>query len=102
MTDYALEQMDEIQQYITISLAAPDTASKWRDRMKKELAALSRFPNRVPLTDEEPWHSESVHKMVVGKYLAYFWIDEKTLTVWITAVVYGSRDQRRQLSEMPL
>ena len=102
MTDYALEQMDEVQQYIAISLAAPDTASRWREHMKKELASLSQFPNRVPLTEEEPWHSEGVHKMVVGKHLAYFWIDENSFTVWITAVVYGSRDQRRQLSEMPL
>lgn len=101
MTDYALEQMQEIQQYISVSLAAPDTASKWREHMKKELASLSLFPNRVPLTEEEPWHNQGVHKMVIGKYLAYFWVDEKTLTVWITAIVYGRRDQRQQLSQVP-
>ena len=56
MTDYALEQMDEVQQYIAISLAAPDTASKWRERMKKELASLSRFPNRVPLFKKKRLH----------------------------------------------
>ena len=39
--------------------------------------------------------------MLVGKHLVYFWIDEAALTVWIIAVIYGSRDQRRQLSEMP-
>ena len=94
--------MHEIQRYIAFSLAAPDTASKWRERMKREMESLSRFPNRVPLTEEEPWHSEGVHKMVIGKHLAYFWVDEKTQTVWVTAVVFGSRDQRRQLSEMPL
>lgn len=40
--------------------------------------------------------------MVVGKHLVYFWIDEAALTVRITAVIYGSRDQRRQLSGIPL
>lgn len=102
ITDYALEQLQEIQQYISLSLQAPNTAAKWRDSMKKELASLSYFPNRIMLTEEEPWHSEGIHKMVVGKYLVYFWIDESVLTVWITAVVFGSRDQRKQLLEMPL
>lgn len=69
--------------------------------MKKEMASLSYLPNRVMLTEEEPWHSEGIHKMVVGNYLIYFWIDEAAFTVWITAVVYGSRDQRRQLLDMP-
>lgn len=52
------------------------------------------------LTEEEPWHSEGIHKMVVGKYLVYFWINDTTGEVWITAVVYDSRDQRQQLAEM--
>ena len=67
---------------------------------EKELASLSYLPNHVMLMEEEPWHSEGVHKMAVGKYLVYFWIDESAFTVWIIAVVYGSRNQRQQLSEM--
>lgn len=102
VTDYALEQLREIQEYITVSLQAPETAAKWRENMKKELESLSHFPNRVMLTEEEPWHSEGIHRLVVGKHLVYFWIDDSDFTVWITAVVYGSRDQRQQLMEMPL
>ena len=100
ITDYALEQLQQIQRYIAFSLQAPDTAVKWRTRMQKELAALSRFPAQIPLTEEEPWHSEGIHKMAVGKHLVYFWINEMTGEVWVTAVVYGSRDQRQQLKEM--
>lgn len=100
ITDYALEQMQEIQKYIAVNLRAPDTAVKWRAKMQKELASLSRFPAQIPLTEEEPWHSEGIHKMVVGMYLVYFWINETACEVWITAVVYGSRNQRQQLSEM--
>ena len=100
ITDYALEQMQEIQKYIAFTLRSPHTAEKWRTKMQKELASLSRFPSQIPLTEEEPWHSEGIHKMVVGKYLVYFWINEITREVWITAVVYGSRNQRQQLSEM--
>lgn len=100
ITNYAMEQMQEIQRYITVSLQAPDTAVKWRANMKKEMVSLRYFPNRIMLTEEEPWHSEGIHKMVVGKYLVYFWINDTTDEVWITAVVYGSRDQQQQLAEM--
>ena len=100
ITDYALERMQEIQKYIAVTLRAPDTAAKWRKNMQKELVSLSRFPAQIPLTEEEPWHSEGIHKMLVGKYLVYFWIKEVSCEVWITAVVYGSRNQRQQLSEM--
>ena len=102
VTDHALEQLQEIQQYIAFSLQAPVTAEKWRIRMKKEMASLSFFPNRVMLVEEEPWHRRGIHKMAIGNYLVYFWIDESALTVWITAVVYGSRDQRKQLDDMPM
>ena len=100
ITDYAQEQMQEIQEYIAVTLRAPDTAVKWRKNMQRELASLSRFPARIPLTEEEPWHSEEIHKMVVGKYLVFFLIKEISCEVWITAVVYGSRNQRQQLSEI--
>ena len=102
ITDLALSQMQEIVSYISVSLQAPDTAKRWLGRMKTELTSLSNFPARVPLTEEEPWHSQGVHKFVVGNYIAYFWIDEDERIVWIAAVVYGRRDQREQLSQMEL
>jgi hypothetical protein len=40
--------------------------------------------------------------MVVGNFLAYFWIDEPAQIVWVTAVVYGKRDQRQQLQQMEM
>jgi len=31
--------------------------------------------------------------MPVKNFLVYYWIDENHKTVWITAIVYGGRDQ---------
>ncbi len=58
------------------------------------------MPARIPLTAEEPWHSQGIHKMVVKNFLVYFWIDDKNLCVWVTAVIYGRRNQRQQLEKM--
>ncbi len=96
----AEHQLKEIFQYISYTLQAPGTAEKMLDLLEKEILSLSSFPNRIPLTQDEPWHSQGVHKMVVKNYLVYFWVDENTQTVHITAVVYGRRDQKQLLAHM--
>lgn len=40
--------------------------------------------------------------MPVENFLVYYWVNEEAMTVWITAVVYGRRDQLDQLQRMPL
>ena len=100
ITPYALQQMQEITRYISATLQSPTNAKAWLGRMKRELASLSSMPARIPLTDEEPWHSEGIHKMVVKNHLVYFWVDTAHLQVWITAVVYGRQSQREQLEQI--
>ena len=96
----AERQLKEIIQYISYTLQAPGTAEKMLDLLEREILSLSSFPNRIPLTQDEPWHSQGIHKMVIKNYLVYFWVDENTQTVHIIAVVYGRRDQKQLLAHM--
>ncbi len=100
LTAQALEQLGEIYDYIRFTLQSPDTAEKMLDTLEKELSSLSLFPNRVPLTEEEPWHSQGIHKLSVKNYLVYFWVNEGEKKVQVTGVVYGKRNQREYLSHM--
>lgn len=102
ITPYALRQMREVVRYISTTLQSPENAAHWLDTIKAELASLFSMPARIPLTEEEPWHSQGIHKMVVKNFLVYFWIDTDNLRVWVTAVVYGRRNQRRQLEQMEM
>ena len=102
ITPYALRQMQEIVRYISSTLQSQENAARWLDTIEKEIASLSSMPARIPLTEEEPWHSQGIHKMVVKNFLVYFWIDTDNFLVWITAVVYGRRNQRQQLEQMEL
>lgn len=102
ITSYALQQMQEIVHHISATLQSPENATRWLDTIKEELASLSFMPARIPLTEEEPWHSQGIHKMVVKNFLVYFWIDTDNLRIWVTAVVYGRRNQRQQLEQMSL
>ena len=100
LTDHAVAQLQEAVIYISKVLQASTVAKHWAARIKKELASLSTMPARYPLTEEEPWHTEGVHKMSVENFLVYYWIDEAKKIVWITAIVYARRDQLRVLREM--
>lgn len=40
--------------------------------------------------------------MSVKNFIVYYFPDEKTYTVWVTAVVYGRRDQLAALKNMPV
>lgn len=102
LTPYALNQMMEITQYISVALQAPVTAEKWLDMMEREIRSLSFLPARFPLTEEEPWHSQGIHKLAVRNFFVYFWIETGKHQVWVTAVVYARRDQKSQLTLMRL
>ena len=87
-------------EFSAVSLQAPGTAMKMLDTLEKEIASLAQFPNRVPLTEEEPWHSQGIHKLPAKNYLIYFWVDEEAKKVQIIGIIYGRRDQRHQLSNL--
>ena len=100
LTDQAIEQMAETVRYISKVLLAPDVANQWASRIENEIASLHSMPGRYPLTEEEPWHSEGVHKMPIENFLTYYWVDDVNGIVWVTAIVYGRRDQLNVLRNM--
>lgn len=102
ITRQAQVQMEEIADYIAFVLQEPQTARRLLDSLDAEIASLSRFPGRVALTEDEPWHSLGIHKLSVKNYLVYFWIDKEQRIVQVTAVIHGSRDQKIQLKNLEL
>ena len=54
------------------------------------------------MIEEEPWRTEGIRKMVVQKFLIYYWVDDDNSRVQVTAVIYGRRDQIRQLANMDM
>lgn len=102
ITSQAESEIQEIIHYITHELKAPEAALHLLDALEDSFTSLSRFPQRVALIDEEPWHTKGIHRLPVKNFLVYFWIDEDNMKVQITAVIYGKRDQLRQLSQMDM
>ena len=102
ITSQAESQIQEIIHYIAHELKAPQAALHLLDALENSFASLAHFPHRVALMDEEPWRTKGIHRLPVKNFLIYFWIDENNTKVQITAVIYGKRDQVRQLSQMDM
>lgn len=62
LTSQAQEQLAEITRYIANTLQAPAAALKMLDTLEEKIASLDQFPERIPLTAEEPWRSRGIHK----------------------------------------
>ena len=102
LTSQAKEQIQEIVHYITHELKAPDSALHMLDVLEDSFTSLAHFPQRIALTNEEPWRTNGIRRLPLKNFLVYFWIDENKMTVQITAVIYSKRDQLRQLSQMDM
>ncbi|MEL1133855.1 type II toxin-antitoxin system RelE/ParE family toxin [Desulfitobacterium sp. THU1] len=100
ITTQAEEQLQEIVKYIAFELKAPKAAIRLLNEMEDSISSLSQFPQRVALTEEEPWRTCGVRKMSVKNFFVYFWIDEENSKVQVTAAIFSKRDQLKQLSQM--
>ena len=100
LTPQAIGQIEETVQYISKILLTPETAQKWVDTLQREIRKLDSMPSRYPLTEEEPWRTKGIRKMPVKNFLVYYLVDEEKKTVWVTAVIYGRRDQIAALLDM--
>ena len=83
LTTQAIEQIQEIVQYISKILLVPETAQKWLDSLQCEIRKLDS-------------------KMPFKNFLVYYLIDEDKNSVWVTAVIYGRRNQITALMDMSL
>ena len=101
LTPHAIVQIQETIAYISKVLLVPETARAWSDYLQKEIAGLSTMPARFSAVDEEPWRSRGYRKKQVKNFIVYYYADDETKTVWVTAVVYGRRDQLNALKDMP-
>ncbi len=100
LSPLALEQMAEIRDYILYQLQNPDAARNLIKKIRADVTKLDQMPERFQLVDEEPWRSRGIRKLIVRNFYAYYWVDEKSAVVYVTAVTYARRDQIGVLERM--
>lgn len=102
ITPDAIEDLNELRDYIANALLAPETALRYIQNIRREIVTLARMPARNRPMDEEPWHTRGVRKIMVKNFYVYYRIDEPAGIVYVLNVIYARRDQMNTLSHMKL
>ena len=98
-TFQAQQDLKNIYEYIAYSLLVPDTARSMYQQIIQSARSLEYMPERNPLYQEEPWHSQGVRFIPVKNYLLFYTVNNETHTVSIARILYGGMDINRQLEE---
>ena len=75
LTPQAEQQLRAIVHHIAHELLEPETADALLTALEQAMASLSLLPQRAPLVEEEPWHSQNIRKLLCRNFLIYFWPD---------------------------
>ena len=91
----ALNDLDDIWEYIFRELENPDAAQNVINTMLDTIESLENYPERgTPLTSVA--EVESNYRFVLsGNYMAFYRVEKDT--VWIDRVMYQGRDYLRVL-----
>ena len=68
ITKEALQDMEDIYNYIAIDLLAPDNAMGQYNRIADEILTLDTFPERFRIMDSEPEKRMELRRMLVDNY----------------------------------
>jgi len=92
ITQEAEQDMEEIYQYIAVSLQEPGIAWKQTERIRDKLEKLNRMPERNSVVQDEPWKSREIRRVNMDNYAAFYKLDSKSATVSVIRILYARRD----------
>ncbi len=92
MTEPAVDDLQEIVQYISDELFEPVIAKKLVGKIKEAVMSLDKLPTRHALVADERLAMQEIRKLIVENYIAFYMISEKDETVTIIRILYSRRD----------
>lgn len=92
ITDLAYQDLDEIMQYVSRELGAPNAADRLIDKIISAVHALRNMPYIAPQSRDAKLASEGYRTLVIGKYVAFYIVDENVKQITIHRVLYGKRN----------
>ncbi len=100
ITPDAEADLNELDDYITFELKAPETAVRYIEDIKSQITMLSKSPRRFKLMENEPWKSRGVRRMNAKNFEVFFYVYEEYSEVYVMNVIYQKRDIPKILAEL--
>lgn len=95
ITKEALQDMENIYNYIATDLLSPENAIGQYNRIADEILKPDAFPERFKIIDSEPEKRMELRRILVNNYSVFYTIrDEKVI---VTDVLYTASDIEARL-----
>ena len=93
---HAEQDLDDINEYITVVLCNVTAANKLLDKIEQKLNLLKSTPKMCPVVefDELPI---IYRKCVIDNYIAFYSVDDFNEEIIVERVVYAGRDLKNLL-----
>lgn len=98
ITREALQDMEDIYNYIAADLLSPENAIGQYNRIADEILSLDYFPERYRIMESEPEKRMELRRMPVDNYSVFYTIREDKVIV--TDVLYTASDIEARLRGM--
>ena len=90
ITKEALQDMEDIYNYIALELLSPENAMGQYNRIADEILTLDTFPQRYRIMDSEPEKQMELRRMIVDNYSVFYTI--RADKVIVTDALYTASD----------
>ncbi len=95
ITKEALQDMEDIYNYIALELLSPENAMGQYNRIADEILTLDTFPQRYRIMDSEPEKQMELRRMLVDNYSVFYTI--RGDIVIVTDVLHTASDIEARL-----
>ena len=95
ITKEALQDMEDIYNYIALELFSPENAMGQYNRIADEILTLDTFPQRYRIMDSETEKQMELRRMLVDNYSVFYTI--RSDKVIVTDVLYTASDIEARL-----
>ena len=97
ITKEALQDMEDIYNYIANELLSPENAIGQYNRIAGEILRLDMFPEKFKVLESEREKKRELRRLVVDNYSVFYVINEDRVIV--TNVLYSASDIEKRLRE---
>ena len=88
----AKSDMVDIAKYIGVKLENPEAAERLAEKMIEAAEKLTDMPYKCPVYIPVKPLRHEYRKLIVQKYIMFYWVDEDKKLITIARVVYSGRD----------
>lgn len=90
ITDHALNDMQDLYDYISDTLFAPEAAMNQYNRIADAIESLCEYPERYRLFVSEPEHTQGIRLLPIGHYAVIYTVRGDVVTA--LRVLYSASD----------